>query len=110
MNKTITFKYEGKEYTLEYDRKTIKILEAHGLSLDKVEGQPLTTMELLWQGAFLKNHKNEKEDKILDMYRNIKDKSALNEGLITMYRETYLALLGDDEDIDDSKKIEWKMS
>ena len=66
-------------------------------------------VSILWQGAFLKNHKKEKPSKIQEIYDNMKNKSDLNTYLSEMVFETYAVLLGDDEE-DDSKNIEWKMS
>lgn len=110
MNKKIEFNYEGKDYTLEYDRKSIKVMEANGLKIKEIEDQPLSMIEILWQGAFLKNHKNEKADKIQEIYEKISNKSDLNAGLISMFTETYTSLIGDSEETDDSKNIEWKMA
>jgi len=110
MNKKIEFNYEGKDYTLEYDRKAIKIMEANGLKIKDIEDQPLSMIELLWQGAFLKNHKHEKSENIQKIYEKIGDKSDLNAGLISMFTETYTSLMGDSEEDDETKKIEWKMS
>lgn len=106
MNKKLEFSYEGNDYTLEYDRNAIKIMEANGLKINEVESQPLTMMEILWQGAFLKNHKSEKN--VLEIYKNMKNKSDLNAYLVSMFSETYISLIGDNED--DSKNIEWKMA
>jgi len=109
MNKKIEFSYEGVDYTLEYDRKAIEIMEANGLELDSVRSKPASMVSILWQGAFLKNHKKEKPSKIQEIYDNMKNKSDLNTYLSEMVFETYAVLLGDDEE-DDSKNIEWKMS
>ena len=109
MNKKIEFSYDGKDYTLEYDRKAVKVMEANGLRINEIQEQPFSMIEILWQGAFLKNHKNEKNDKILEIYEHIKDKEGLNAALLEMFSETYTALIGSDEN-DDSKNIEWKMA
>ena len=110
MNKKIEFSYEGKDYTLEYDRKAIKVMEANGLKINEIESQPFSMIEILWQGAFFKNHKNEKSEKIQEIYDNISNKSELNAGLISMFSETYTSLIGDSESTDNSKNIEWKMA
>lgn len=109
MNKKLEFNYNGKDYTLEYDRKAIKIMEANGLKIDAITSQPISMIEILWQGAFLKNHKSEKSEKILEIYDSMKNKSDLNAALVSMFSETYTALIGDNEE-DDSKNIEWKMA
>ena len=110
MNKKIEFNYEGKDYTLEYDRKSIKIMEANGLKINDIAEQPVSMIEILWQGAFLKNHKNEKTETIEKIYEKIPNRSDLNAGLISMFTETYTSLIGDSDEKDDSKNIEWKMA
>ena len=109
MNKKIEFSYDGKDYSLEYDRKAIKIMEANGFKYKDLETCPLSMTELLWQGAFLKNHKSAKNDKIMEIYDKIPNKSELNANLITMFTETYTSLIGDSEENDESKNVEWKM-
>lgn len=108
MNKKIEFNYEGVDYTLEYDRKAIELMEANGLQMDAVRSKPASMISILWQGAFLKNHRKETPAKIQQIYDNIKNKSDLNAALSEMVFETYTVLLGDGED--DSKNIDWKMS
>lgn len=109
MNSKIEFNYEGKDYTLEYDRKSIKIMEANGFKYKDLDNCPLSMIEMLWQGAFLKNHKNERSDIITTIYEKIQNKTDLNAGLISMFTETYTSLIGDSEENDNSKNIEWKM-
>ena len=109
MNQKIEFNYNGKDYTLEYNRAAVKLLENNGLRIDQIQSQPFSAIDLLWQGAFMMNHKNEKPDKIREIYEHIGNKGELNAALIEMYTDTYRSLITDDED-DDSKKIEWKMN
>lgn len=110
MNKKIEFSYDGENYTLEYNREAIKYMESRGLELDAIQSKPLTMVEILWEGAFLVNHRKEKADKIQKIYAGIKNKSELNKALSDMFYETYAILIGDSDETDDSKNIEWKMS
>lgn len=109
MNKKIEFSYKDTNYTLEYDRKSVEMMEANGLELELVRSKPASMVSILWQGAFFKNHKKEKTARIEEIYNNISNKSDLHTALCEMIYETYTVLLGDNEE-DDSKKIEWKMS
>lgn len=109
MNKKIEFTYDGVDYTLEYCRESIKYMEGKGLDITAIESKPLTMIDILWQGAFYKNHKKEKIDTIQKIYDGINNKSELNAALSEMFIETYSALIGDSEE-DGSKNIEWKMS
>lgn len=110
MNKKIEFTYDGVDYTLEYNRGAIKFMEQNGLNISEIESKPLTMVDILWQGAFWKNHRKEKTAKIEEIYDSIKNKSELNAALSEMFIETYSVLIGDSEETDDSKNIEWKMS
>lgn len=110
MNKKIEFNYEGVDYTLEYNREAIKYMEGRGLDVTQIDTKPLTMISILWQGAFLKNHRREKTEKIEEIYSKIPNKSDLNAALSEMYIETYSILIADSEEKDDTKNIEWKMS
>lgn len=111
MNKKIEFTYDGVDYTLEYDRAAVKVMEREGFDIKLLQSKPLTMIDILWQGAFLKNHKKEKLETINKIYDEIPNKSDLNAALTEMFIETYSILIGDSEETDDnSKKFEWKMS
>lgn len=110
MNKKIEFNYDGVDYTLEYNRDAVIFMEREGLDISEMQSKPLTMIDILWRGAFWKNHKKEKNDKIQEIYKNVPNKSDLNAALSEMFLETYAALIGDSEDTDNSKNIVWKMS
>ena len=110
MNKKIELSYKGVDYTLEYNRDAILYMEKNGLVASEIVDKPLTSVNLLWKGAFYKNHKKADKEIIDEIYEGIKDKTALTEALSQMYLEAYSILIGDSNDEDDSKKIEWKMS
>ena len=52
----ITDPEEGREYTLEYSRKTVAKTEAAGLDVNKMDSAPMTMLPLLFWGAFLMHH------------------------------------------------------
>lgn len=110
MNKKIEFNYNGVDYTLEYNRSAIKYMEGIGFNISELESKPLTMIGILWKGAFHKNHKYEKAEIIEEIYDSIKNKSELNAALSQMFIETYSVLIGDSDETDNSKNIEWKMS
>lgn len=84
-------KIEYKDYVLEYNRNSIKQLEARGFNFTKMQETVVTNMELLFWGAFLKNHnkiKLEKANEILDeMQAEGYDLSELLEVLMEMIQE-----------------------
>lgn len=59
---------EGREYTLEYSRKTVMRTEQAGLDINALESKSMTMIPLLFWGAFLMHHPHmtkEQTDKIL---------------------------------------------
>lgn len=59
---------EGREYTLEYSRKTVSKAEQAGLDINQLESKSMTMIPILFWGAFLMHHPHmtrEQTDKIL---------------------------------------------
>lgn len=107
MNTKIELEYEGQNYTLEYDRDGIRMLEARGFSVDEFIQKPMTNVELAFQGAFLKNHPNTKLETISDIFKECPDKGQLISTLHKMITDSYTSLLSEPAD-DDPKKVQWK--
>jgi len=107
MNTKIELDYEGQHYTLEYDRAGIKMLESHGFNIDEFIDKPMTNTELVFQGAFLKNHPNIKLTTIDEIFKACPDKTGLMQTLNAMITDSYTSLLAEPED-DDPKKVQWK--
>ena len=64
----ITDPDEGREYTLEYSRKSVVKVESVGLDVNQLESKSMTMIPLLFWGAFLMHHPHmtkEQTDKIL---------------------------------------------
>ena len=64
----ITDPDEGREYTLEFTRRTVVKLERAGFDLNKMDSSPMTMIPLMFWGAFLARHPSmtrEQTDKIL---------------------------------------------
>ena len=91
----ITMTYNKTEYTLEYNRQSVKTLEGQGFRLDEVANMPMTMIPLLFHGAFYKNHKGIKRNLIDEISEGIGDKAGLIQALAEMYAET-LSTLTDD--------------
>ncbi len=65
---TITDTEKGEEYTLEFDRDSIRFAEARGFDIDDIGKFPMTKLPELFYYAFRMHHKNisrEKTDRIL---------------------------------------------
>lgn len=101
MNTTINLTYKGDKYTLEYDRSTIKALENAGFVLEEFLRKPMNNIELVFSGAFLKNHRNLPQSTIDTIFDKVKDKSGLLQALQKMIQESYDSLLDEPEDGDE---------
>ena len=96
----ITITYGKAEYTLEYNRQSVKTMEAQGFVLDELTSKPMTMIPMLFAGAFIKNHsgKDGVKRKVIDeIFDNIADKNGLMEVLMEMYADT-LSTLTDSND------------
>lgn len=88
----ITMTYGKTEYTLEYNRQSVKTMEAQGFILDELTSKPMTMIPMLFSGAFIKNHRGMKRSVIDEIFDNLSDKNGLMEALMEMYAETLSAL------------------
>lgn len=106
MNTRIKLTHNGQEYVLEYDRMSVKLLEANGFVLDEFLEKPMSNIELAFSGAFIKNHRKTPQTTIDNIFNGCKDKTGLITVLSKMIRETYDALL---EDGADEGNVEWEV-
>ena len=64
----ITDPEEGREYTLEFSRKTVSKTEQAGLDINSLDSKSMTMIPILFWGAFLMHHPHmtkEQTDRIL---------------------------------------------
>lgn len=108
MAKTIGFTYEGKDYTLEFTRRTIKQMEDEGFVAKNIDDRPMTLLPALFAGAFKAHHRFVKQDVIEEIYANMPNKDKLIEKLAEMYNEPILALMEEPED--SAKNVNWMTS
>ena len=88
----IRLNYNKTDYTLEYSRQSVKTMEAQGFNLNELTDKPMTMIPMLFEGAFIKNHRGVKRKIMSDIYDEIADKSGLTERLMEMYAETLSTL------------------
>jgi hypothetical protein len=93
----INFDYNGKHYCLEYSREAVKRMEAAGFKPGESGTTPLIELDMLWAGAFYKNHRKESSRVIEQILDKMKDKAKLLEALRNMVAETYNSLMDEDE-------------
>lgn len=94
----INFTYDGKDYCLEFNRKSIKRMEESGFVAARVAEAPMSVLPELFAGAFLANHKFTKRDVIDEIFDKMTDKQQLIDTLSKMYNEPLAALLEDGEE------------
>lgn len=107
MNTKINLTYKDVPYTLEYDRMSIKTLEANGFSVEEFMKKPMSNIELVFAGSFIKNHKKTSQKVIDAIYARCPNKNALLESLVIMIQETYEALF--DEPEGDEGNVSWEV-
>ena len=88
----INLTYEKKEYILEYNRQSVKTMESQGFVLEELTAKPMTMIPLLFNGAFIKNHRGIKRNLMDEIFEEIGDKTALMEAVMEMYAETLISL------------------
>jgi len=103
MAKQLTFTFEGKEYTLEFTRATVRQMESSGFIASDIETKPMTILPDLFRGAFLAHHRFEKASVIDAIYAQMTNKPALIEALAEMYNEPISTLLDEPE----TGNVEW---
>ena len=97
MAKQLTFTYDGKDYTLEFTRRTVSEMEKKGFIASDITDKPMTTLPALFAGAFLAHHRFVKEDIINDIYSKLTKKEDLIGKLAETYNEPILALVEEPE-------------
>lgn len=98
MAKQLIFTFEGKEYTLEFTRRTVAEMEKKGFIASEITDKPMTTLPALFAGAFLANHRFVKQDVIENIYSKLTNKESLIGKLAEMYNEPIMALVEEPEE------------
>ena len=108
MAKQLTFTYDGKDYTLEFTRRTVAEMEKKGFIASDITDKPMTTLPALFAGAFLAHHRFVKEDIINDIYSKLTKKEDLIGKLAEMYNEPIMALVEEPEESEGN--VSWTAS
>ena len=112
-NEKITFDYGTNHYVLEYTRASVKQMEQNGFDMNKLEGQPMTMLTALFEGAFIANHKRTFANKPLleEILKKFTKREKLYDTLMRMYNATLLTLFDEDEDGEgDEGNVTWGVS
>lgn len=106
MAKQLTFTYDGKDYTLEFTRRTVAEMEKKGFIASDITDKPMTMLPALFAGAFLAHHRFVKEDVINDIYSKLTNKEDLIGKLAEMYNEPIMALV-EEPDKNTEGNLDW---
>lgn len=102
----INFDYNGKHYCLEYNREAVKRMEAAGFKPGESGATPLIELDMLWAGAFYKNHRKESSNVIEKLLDKMNNKGKLLETLRDMIADTYNSLI-DESGEDNEGNVDW---
>lgn len=108
MSKQICFTHNGKDYTLEYTRRSVERMEREGFLASEMRDKPMTTLPALFAGAFYANHPWVKREVINEIFAKMGDKSELIGKLAEMYNEPISALVDDPEE--NAGNVSWTAS
>jgi predicted metallopeptidase len=105
MAKQLNFEHNGKEYTLEFTRESVKQMEREGFVANDIITKPMLTLPKLFAGAFRAHHRFDvKQKEIEQIFGLFKNKGALIEKLAEMYSEPMETLM---DDTDEGNAIAW---
>lgn len=96
MAKQLTIEHEGKTYTLEFSRSSVRALERRGFIVGDVGDKPMMILDM-FAGAFSMHHSNVKREKIEEIYDSLGNKEKLIEALSEMYSEPIETLTAEPE-------------
>ena len=98
MAKILTVSHEGKQYTLEYTRDTVRSMERSGFNVNQITDKPLTTIPTLFRGAFMAHHPKIRTATIDAIFAAMPNKTDLLGKLAEMYAEPIDTLLDEPEE------------
>lgn len=105
MAKTFSIEYEGKKYTLGFNRDTSGMLQKQGFDMDKIQAEMLVQVPLLFYGAFLANHPTMSKAKADAIWEHMTRKTDLLAALCEMYAEPIMTLM--DEPKENEGNVTW---
>lgn len=107
--KPITFDWNGTDYTMEFNRATVKVAEQrYGITMGSFNGDlKLSMLPDLFYCSLLMHHPNIKHQTADAMFDLMEDKQALLMALYELFSAPIGAILAD-PDGEEGKVIRWK--
>jgi hypothetical protein len=87
---------------------TIKMIESEGFEMESFSKQPMTMIELVFKGAFYKNHRKLSQNTIDEIYAHCENKEELLNEIAKMINECYNALMEDPKGNDEGN-AKWEV-
>lgn len=106
MAKTIRFTYKDVDYTLEFTRHSVEVMESQGFDIIGLEKKVISSIPDLFKYSFLAHHKRTKQKDIEEMYKLFSNKQSLGNKLLEMIIETVNSLF--EEPDDEKNAIKWE--
>ena len=103
----ITDTKTGEEYTLEFDKESVRFAEARGFDIEDVSKYPISKTEELFWYAFRKHHKRVdllKARKLLEGIGPLPE--GFLERLLTLYAKPYEAFTESEEEVAPFVKVD----
>ena len=97
MEKTLTFKVDGKEYKLAYTRETVIATENMGFNLMNIAEKPVASLTYLWRGAFLEHHDSLTIAEVDGLLGKVKH-TGLLDALLDLYNAPILTLMDEENE------------
>lgn len=109
MATSITFSYDGEDYTLEYNRNSIRVLERkYKFTINDLEELRVSSLPDMFACAFIMHHPDVKRSLVDEIYDSMGNKADLVEALCTMYAEVVDSIMNDEPS--KGKATSWQMS
>lgn len=91
----INITYNEKEYTLEFTRDTVKLMEQSGFTISELGDRPVSLMPRLFAGAFQAHHPRLSSRVIQEIFDHLNNKREMLTALIEMYSAPINSLFDD---------------
>lgn len=94
----IRITYNGKQYTLDFTRRTAAALERTGFEVEDVYKKPFVTIPRFFNAAFQANHRGLPQEKTDEIWDTLGKRDELLEALAGTYVDTMRTLMEGDGD------------
>ena len=95
MRKQLVINHDGRDFTLEFTRDSVRRMEKSGFKVSDLTDYPMTYLPDLFAGAFIANHRFVKREDIDEIYRTLPNKEELVGKLAEMYNDPIAELFSE---------------